>query len=164
MTNLYPGLARGTIGPRDAVTVINMIANETNMEMGAPIKGDLTVVTTELLPRADKTDTAGEDIYGIIAGGDNDGIYGSGGASPADNTTKASLVVGAAIEVVTQGRTLARIAETTTVGAALASDGTDALVLADTVGDMIIARALQVGAAGDIIAVDVQREGEHGVA
>ena len=163
MTNLFPGLARGPVD-HEASSVINIIANETNMEMGAPVKGDLTVETTELLPRADKTDTAGEDLYGIISGGDNDGIYGTGGASPADNTTKASLLVGDAIEIVTQGRTLARIAEATTVNAALASDGTDALVLADTVGDHIIARALQVGAAGDIIAVDVQREGEHGVA
>jgi len=29
---------------------------------------------------------------------------------------------------------------------------------------MILARALQVGAAGDMIAVDVQREGDWGVA
>ena len=164
MANLYPGLARGTIGPRDANTVINMIANETDVEMGTPIKGDLTVETTELLPRADKTDTAGEIVYGIVTGGDNDGIYGSGGASPADNTTKASLLVGDALEVCTQGRCLARIGEATTVGAPLMSDGTDALDLADGVGDMIIARALQIGADGDVIAVDVQREGDWGVA
>ena len=163
MSNLFPGLARGPID-HESSSVINMIANEVNMEMGEPVKGDLTVVSTELLPRADKTDTAGEDLYGIIIGGDNDGIYGTGGASPADNTTKASLAVGDGIVVCTQGRCLAKIGETTTVGAALASDGADQLVLANTVGDMIIARALQVGAAGDIIAVDVQREGEHGVA
>jgi len=163
MTNLFPGLARGPIDHQSS-SVINMIANETDIEMGSPIKGDLTVVSTELLPRADKTDTAGELLYGIVVGGDNDGIYGTGGASPADDTTKASLLVGDAIVVCTQGRCLARIAEATTVGAVLASDGTDALVLADTVDDMIIARALQVGAAGDIIAVDVQREGVHGVA
>jgi len=164
MTNLYQGLARGTIGPRDANTVINMIANETNIEMGGVVKGDLTLDSTELLPRADKTDTAEEIVYGIVVGGDNDGIYGTGGASPADNTTKASLLVGDAIVVCTQGRCLARISATTTVGAPLSSDGTDALKLANVVGGMIIARALQVGASGDIIAVDVQREGDWGVA
>lgn len=166
MTNLYPGLARGTIGPRDANTVINMIANETDIEMGSPIKGDLTVETTELLPRADKNDTPGEIVYGLVSGGDNDGIYGDGGASPADDTTKASLAVGDAIEVVTQGRTLARVSEATTVGAPLSADGAAvaALELADAVGDLIIARALQIGAAGDVIAVDVQREGDWGVA
>ncbi len=141
-----------------------MIANETDVEMGAPIKGDLTVETTELLPRADKTDTAGEIVYGIVTGGDNDGIYGDGGASPADDTTKATTTIGQALVVCTQGRCLARIAEATTVGAPLSSDGTDALVLADGVGVMILARALQIGAAGDIIAVDVQREGDWGVA
>ena len=96
MTNLYPGLARGPLDHKSS-SVINMIANETNMEMGEPVKGDLTVETTELLPRADKTDTAGELLYGIIIGGDNDGIYGSGGATLADNTSKASLLVGDAI-------------------------------------------------------------------
>jgi len=94
-----------------------MIANETNMEMGAPIKGDLTIESTELLPRADKNDTAGEILYGIIVGGDNDGIYGSGGSSPADNTTKATLLVADGLVICTQGRCLARISEATTVGA-----------------------------------------------
>ena len=163
MTNLYPGLARGPIDHASS-SVINMIANETDIEMGSPVKGDLTVVSAELLPRADKTDSAGELLYGIVVGGDNDGIYGDGGVSPADDTTKATTLVGQALVVCTQGRCLARIAEATTVGAALASDGTDALVLADTVDDMIIARALQVGADGDVIAIDVQREGLFGAA
>lgn len=166
MTNLYPGLARGTIGPRDANTVLNMIANETDIEMGSIVKGDLTVETTELLPRADKNDNSGEIVYGIVAGGDNDGIYGDGATTPTDDTTKATLAVGDALEVVTQGRCLARISEATTVGAPLSADGNavSGLELADTVGDMIIARALQIGADGDIIAVDVQREGDWGVA
>ena len=163
MTNLYPGLARGPIDHK-ASSVINMIANETNMEMGAPIKGDLTIESTELLPRADKNDTGGEILYGIIVGGDNDGIYGDGGATLSNNRSKATLLVGDGLVICTQGRCLARISETTTVGAPLSGDGTDALELADTIGDMIIARALQVGAAGDIIAVDVQREGDWGVA
>ena len=159
MTNLYPGLARGEIGPRDANTVINIIANETNMEMGGCVKL-AAPPSTELLPRADKVDTAGEDAYGIIVGGDNDGIYGDGGASPADNTTKASLLVGDAIVVVVQGRCLARISEAATLGAKLGADGTGDLQLADAAGNGILAVALQAGSAGDIIAVDVQREGD----
>ena len=159
MTNLYPGLARGEIGPRDASTVLNIIANETNMEMGGTIKL-ATPPSTELLPRADKVDTSGEDSYGIIVGGDNDGIYGDGGASPADNTTKASLLVGDAIVIVTQGRCLARISENVTLGQELGADGTGDLQLADAASDMVLATALQAGSAGDIIAVDVQREGQ----
>lgn len=158
MANLYPGLARGTIGGRAANTEINIIANETNMEMGGCVKL-AAPPATELLPRADKVDSAGQDAYGIIVGGDNDGIYGDGGASPADNTTKASLAVGDAIVVCTQGRCLARISEACTLGAKLAGDATGDLQLADLAGDDIIATALQAGSAGDIIAVDVQREG-----
>lgn len=158
MTNLYPGLARGEIGPRDSNTVINIIANETNMEMGGVVKL-ATPPSTELLPRADKTDSAGQLAYGIISAGDNDGIYGDGGSSPADNTTKASLLVGDAITVVTQGRVPARLGENCVLGDKLAGNATGDLQLADTAGDDIIATALQAGSSGDIIAVDVQREG-----
>ena len=159
MTNLYPGLSRGEIGPRDSVTVINIIANETDMEMGGTAKL-AAAPTTELLPRADKGDSAGEDLYGIITAGDNDGIYGDGGSSPADNTTKASLLVGDAITVCVQGRCLARISENAALGARLGADGSGDLELADLATNSIIAIALQAGSAGDIIAVDVQREGE----
>ena len=159
MTNLYPGLARGEIGPRDSNTVVNIIANETNMEMGGCAKL-AAPPSTELLPRADKVDSAGEDSYGIITAGDNDGIYGTGGASPADNTTKASLLVGDAIVILTQGRGLARISENVTLGDPLGADATGDLQLADLASDMILATALQAGSAGDIIAVDVQREGQ----
>ena len=101
----------------------------------------------------------GQDGYGIIVGGDNDGIFGDGGSSPADNTTKASLLVGDAIVVVTQGRCPARLAETCTLGAKLAGNASGDLQLANLAADDIIAVALQAGTAGDIIAVDVQREG-----
>jgi hypothetical protein len=157
MTNNYLGLARGPID-HEASSIVNIIANETNMEMGGCVKV-AAPPATELLPRADKTDTAGQNAYGIIVGGDNDGIYGDGGASPADNTTKATLLVGDALVICTQGRCLARLAETCTLGAKLAGGATGDLQLADTAGDDILCEALQAGTAGDIIAVDVQREG-----
>tara|TARA_R100001369_G_scaffold71481_1_gene99383 strand:- start:163 stop:642 length:480 start_codon:yes stop_codon:yes gene_type:complete len=157
MTNLYPGLARGPIDHKSS-SVINIIANEVDMEMGGCCKL-AAAASAELLPRADKVDTAGQDAYGIIVGGDNDGIFGSGGASLADNTTKASRLVGDGIVVVTQGRCPARIGENCTLGAKLAGDGSGDLQLADASGDDIIATALQAGTAGDIIIVDVQREG-----
>ncbi len=158
MTNLYPGLARGPIDHKSS-SVINIIANETNMEMGGCVKL-AAPPSTELLPRADKVDTAGEDSYGITIGGDNDGIYGDGGASPADNTTKATLLVGDAVVLCTQGRCLARISENVILGDELGADGTGDMAKADAAGNMILATALQAGSAGDIIAVDVQREGQ----
>ena len=72
MTNLYPGLARGPIDHKSS-SVINIIANEVDMEMGGCVKL-AAAASAELLPRADKVDTAGDDAYGIIVGGDNDGI------------------------------------------------------------------------------------------
>ena len=157
MTNLYLGLGRGPID-HVASSIINIIANEADMEMGGCVKA-VAAPSTELLPRADKVDAITDIGYGIIVGGDNDGIYGDGGASPADNTTKASRVIGDSIVICTQGRCLARISEATTIGAALSPDATGDLQLADTATHFILCRALQAGAAGDIIAVDVQREG-----
>ena len=158
MTNLYPGLARGPIDHKSS-SVINIIANEVDMEMGGCVKL-AAAASAELLPRADKVDTAGDDAYGIIVGGDNDGIFGSGGTSLADNTTKATRLVGDGLVVVTQGRCPARVAENCAIGAKLAGDGSGDLQLADATGDGIIATALQAGTAGDIIIVDVQREGD----
>ena len=126
--------------------------------MGGCVKA-VAQPSAELLPRVDKTDAITDIGYGIVVGGDNDGVYGDGGASPADNTTKASTTVGQALVICTQGRCLARISEATTIGAALSPDATGDLQLADTATHFILCRALQVGAAGDIIAVDVQREG-----
>ena len=157
MTNLYLGLGRGPIDHKSS-SIINIIANETNMEMGGTVKL-ATPPSTELLPRADKVDTAGEDSYGIIVGGDNDGIYGDGGASPADNTTKATLLVGDALVICTQGRCLARVSEICTLGAKLGADGTGDLASADAAGNGILAVALQAGVAGAMIAFDVQTEG-----
>ena len=157
MTNLYPGLARGPVDHK-ASSVINIIANETDMEMGGTIKL-AAPPSVEILPRADKVDTAGQNAYGIIVGGDNDGIFGDGGSSPADNTTKATLLAGDALVVVTQGRCPARLAENCVLGDKLAGNSSGDLQLADTAGDDIIAEALQAGSSGDIILVDVQREG-----
>ena len=157
MANLYQGLARGPIDHISS-SLINIVANEADMEMGGCVKL-AAPPSTELLPRADKGDAVTDKGYGIIVGGDNDGIYGTGGASPADDTTKASLLAGDAIVICTQGRCLARISEATTLGAALSPDATGDLQLADTATHKILAIALQAGSAGDIIAVDVQREG-----
>jgi hypothetical protein len=160
MTNLFPGLARGPID-HEASSIINAIASE-SIDMGNVVV-QIAAAANEILPRVENADAATEIGYGIVVGGDTDGIYGTGAAST-DDTTRASNAAGQAVVVVTQGRCLARITEATTLGAALspAADGT--LVLADTVAHFIIARALQVGVSGDIIAVDVQREGQHGVA
>lgn len=153
MTNLFPGLARGPID-HEASSVINVIANE-QIDMGDAVKL-AAAGTNEILPRADQSDTALEDLYGVAVGGDADGIYGDGSAS-SDDTTRASLGAGEAIVVVTQGRALARVTGTISVGTKLEANGTAGL-RPFTTGD-IIATALQASTGSDIIAVDIQREG-----
>ena len=156
MTNLFPGLARGPID-HEATSVINAIASE-SIDMGAVVV-QLAPAANEILPRVENADAITEIGYGIVVGGDVDGIYGTG-ADSTDDTTRASNAAGQAVVVVTQGRALAKISEATTLGAALSPSTDGTLILANTALHFIIARALQVGADGDIIAVDVQREGQ----
>ena len=154
MTNLYPGLGRGPIDHK-ASSVINIIANE-SLDMGAAV-ALVAQPATELLPRVDAADAQGEESYGIVVGGDIDGIFGTG-ADSTDDTTRAANAAGQGVVVVTQGRCLAKIDGTITLGAALTVSATGGLEAATT-GDYIIAKALQAAANGDIAAVDVGRGG-----
>ena len=154
MTNLFPGLARGPID-HQASSVINAIANET-LDMGATV----TLVvepSTETLPRVDEADAQGETAYGVVIGGDVDGIYGTG-ADSTDDTTRAANAAGQAVVVCTQGRCLAKVDGTITLGAQLtvsAAGGVEAAAAAD----FVIGIALQAASAGDMAAIDVQRAG-----
>jgi len=154
MTNLYPGLARGPLDHKSS-SVINIIANE-SLDMGASV-ALVAQPASEILPRVDEADAQGEESYGIVVGGDVDGIYGTG-ADSTDDTTRASNAAGQGIVICTQGRCLAKIDGTITLGAALTVSAAGGLEAATT-GDYIIAKALQAAADGDIAAVDVARGG-----
>lgn len=160
-TNQYLGLARGPID-HQASSVINAIANEA-LDMG-----DAVILTGapsgELLPRVKKSDTEAGIFYGIVVGGDADGIYGDGSAST-DDSTRASTGAGQGVVVCTQGRCLAKVEADTTIGVldALTTSSTDGTIKeADATSDKVGARALQPVTSGDtdMIAVDVQREAE----
>ena len=159
MTNLFPGLARGPID-HEASSVINAIANE-QLDMGNTVKL-VAAPTSELLPRVENGDTQGEQLYGTIAGGDADGIYGDGAAST-DDSTRATLTgaeVGkSAVVVVTQGRTLARVTGTIAIGDKLTQSATVGVLEVALASDDVIAVALQASTGSDIAAVDIQREG-----
>lgn len=159
MTNLFQGLARGPID-HESSSVINVVSNDAQLDMGAAVKL-IAPPTTELLPRVEESDAALEALYGIVVGGDNDGIYGDGSDST-DSTTRAVDSGGdvdkQGVVVCTQGRCLAKVAGgSIVVGSKLEANGTGELRLATT-GD-VIAIALQASSGTDIIAVDVQREG-----
>jgi len=155
MTNFYPGLARGPID-HESSSVVNVIANET-IDMGAAVVL-IAPPTTELLARVENGDAATEFCYGIVVGGDLDGIYGTGAAST-DDTTRAGNATDAVV-VCTQGRCLAKVTGDVLPGAKLAVSATGTLQAAVTT-QTVVALALQdSGGAGDhIIAVDVQRGG-----
>jgi uncharacterized membrane protein len=158
MTNLYPGLARGPID-HNASSVINVIANEA-LNMGDAV-ALVAAPATELLPRVDQTDAQGEECYGIVVGGDTDGIYGTG-AIAADDTTRAAAAAGDGVVVVTRGRCLARVKGDGTaiaVGTKLTPAGAAAVIgqlEPAAAGDLVVATALQATTGAlDIIAVDV---------
>jgi hypothetical protein len=154
MTNQYPGLARGSID-RQASAVINAIANAA-ISMGDVVKL-VAAPATELLPRVTPTTAQGEESYGIVIGGDVDGIYGTGAAA-SDDTTRAANAAGQGVEVCVRGRCLARVTGTITLGLPLTVGTTGALEPAAS-ADVVIAVALQASTTADIIAVQVGREG-----
>jgi uncharacterized membrane protein len=163
LTNFYLGLARGPIDHQSS-SVINSIAN------AAITMGSAVVVaaagSAELLPRVAENPGAAitEDVYGIVVGGDTDGVYGTGAAASTD-INRAASGAGEGVVVVTQGRCLARVESTVAIviGDLLgASDGGAGLLEKAAATSNIIARALQPVSADPgthIIAVDVQREG-----
>ncbi len=168
MTNQFPGLARGPID-HNASSVINSIA-EAGIDMGsALILLSPTTPPGEILPRVLESSEDGQVAYGIAVGGDIDGIYGDGSASTDDRTRAAAA--GDGVVVVTQGRCLARVSGVNVNGVStpiligddltVSDQGNGILVAAVVNADHVIARALQgvEGAAVDVIAVDVQREG-----
>ena len=164
MTNHYLGLARGPIDHQSS-SVINSIANEA-IEMGSVVTLVTPIVSAELLPRVEEGDAAADSPYAIAVGGDTDGIYSTTGAASGDASTQATESAGQGIVVVTQGRCLARVDGSTAgpilIGSKLSISGTVVGVLELAVsGEEVIAIALQPSSgATDIIAVDVQREGD----
>ena len=169
-TNQFPGLARGPID-HNASSVINVIANG-SIQMGSAVKLIVSPSSAEILPRATEITGLGDVTYGIVVGGDTDGIYGDGTANTGtDISNVAAQSAGEGVVVVTQGRCLARVGgfdqagagANISIGNALAASSNDdgVLVQASSGSGIVIARPLQPVASGDtdIIAVDIQREG-----
>lgn len=174
MTNFYLGLARGPID-HNASSVINSISN-LKIEMGSAVKLLTTIGSAELLPRVLEVTANDEVAYGVVVGGDFDGVYGDGSLDTGTPlTTVAAAIPGKGVVVVTQGRCLARVRTTNraNAGTQIAIDtplvagnpttGTvGQLIPASNAAETVIARALQpvtTTNTSDIIAVDVQREG-----
>ncbi len=163
MTNFFLGLARGPIDHQSS-SFPNVISNEA-IEMGSVVTL-IAQPVDELLPRIEEGDAAADLPYGIAVGGDTDGIYSTTGAASGTDATRAAASAGQGVVIVTQGRCLARVDGSTAgpilLGSKLSISGTVVGVLELAVAtEEVVAVALQpsVGLT-DIIAVDVQREGQ----
>ena len=158
MANNYPGLFIGTIGFRSN-SVVNVIADApllmgSAVELAAP-------ASNELLPRVVPMDKTGALVYGIVVGGDNDGIYGDD-TTPILVINRAAVRAGQTVAICTQGRCIARVNGAVDVGDALMSATAPIGVLIPFVpaaGNNKVAIVLTAQAANGLIAVDVQREG-----
>lgn len=159
MTNKFLGLSRGAF-PRDQVTVINAIAaaaifNGDAVELSAP-------ASDELRPRVTPTTGLTDETYGIVVGGQSDGVYSEDGTRTSPDNS-AATAAGLTVEVCTQGRCLANVDGSgtgITLGAELGASTTSGILEFAVATNRVIARALQPStAANDIILVDVQREG-----
>jgi hypothetical protein len=164
-TNRFKGLFRGPIDHQSS-SVINSISNGT-IDMGSAVALDSTALTVnnETLPRVEQV--AGDQGsflgYGVVVGGDVDGVYGDGSAAT-DDEERASNAAGQGVVVVTRGRCPARVtggAGEILIGSALTLSTTIGLLELASAGDIVIARALNgvLGADTDIIAVEVNKEG-----
>lgn len=163
-TNRFTGLFRGPIDNK-ATSVITSISNGA-IDMGSVVKLDTTALTTnnEILPRVEQSTTTGDTlVYGIVVGGDADGVYGDGSTST-DDSTRASTGAGQGVDVVTQGRCLAKVsggAGPILIGSKLTQSNVTGQLRLAAATHTVIATALNsvLGADTDMIAVDVQREG-----
>ena len=158
MANSYPGLFLGTIGLR-ANSVVNVIA-DAPLLMGSAV--ELTASpSNELLPRVVPMDKTGGLVYGIVVGGDNDGVYGDD-TTPILVINRAAVRQGQTVAICTQGRCIARVNGTIAIGDALMSATAPVGVLIPLVGgagNNKVAIALTAQSANGLLAVDVQREG-----
>ena len=165
MTNRYLGLSRGALDP-SACNIINALSVGI-IDMGSGVT---------LLPTTDGTIRVREGTpnpktnhcFGIAIGGDVDGVYGDGGNS-IDDSIRATNAAGQGVQVLTQGRCLAKvnglgIGLGTPVGGSLVLLANPGGILSHlpipTLGALIIARALAPVAEfdTDMIPVDIQRE------
>lgn len=156
MTNNYVGLARGTLN-RKSSSVINLISGAAH-SMGDVVGLSTTITAGELLPRTATITGQGVKAYGVVVGGDTDGIYGTGAAA-SDDTTRACNAAGQGVEVCTQGLCPARVTGTIAINDPLTPSATIGALELALSADLIIAIAMQPSTTLDISVVDVGQEG-----
>lgn len=164
--NEFQGLALGTINPKDC-SVINSICGDASLKIGEVVKvlpkgtGNGFTQDEDLLPRVGITGIA-EPSYGIVVGGDFEGVYGNDAISIDSSNLALGVIVSFfddGVTVCTEGRCLALVAGQINIGDKLTSSPVG--LINAGVAENIIATALQATTQDTgIIAVDVKREEE----
>jgi len=165
-TNRFPGLASGPMDHKSS-SIVNMISEEA-LDMGSAIQTILFIpsLPLEILHRVEEISggQGSSRIYGIVVAGVIDGIYGNGSVS-VDDSTRATNAAGQGVVILTQGRCLARVFGGTggiSVGNKLTQSAVKGVLELGISPHTVNAMALQDVLANDtdMIAVDVQREGD----
>jgi len=171
LSNEYIGLAQGPI-EHEASSIVNAVCGDASLKIGDAVRllpvgsGVGFTQTDDVLPRVGLADSFGSEAYGIVVGGDFEGIYRDGIVNLDSNNLALGLVVsffGDGVRVCVQGRCLALVDGIFTgsinVGDPLTSTSFGLVNAID--GSQVITRALQPASkANSIIAVDVKREGK----
>jgi len=171
LSNEFLGLAQGSID-HNASSIINAVCGNTSLVIGDVVrilpKGTGVGFTQDgdLLPRVGKVNSFATEGYGIVVGGDFEGIYSDGVINLDSNSLALGLVVaffGDSVRVCTQGRCLALVdgfgTGSINVGDALTTAVAGLVKASD--GNIVIANALQPASkANSIIAVDIKRQGK----
>jgi len=167
LSNEYLGLAQGPIDEK-GTSIINAVCGDANLVIGEAVrilpKGVGTSFTQagDLLPRVGKADF-GTEIYGIVVGGDFEGVYSDGVINLDSNNLALETIAaffGEGVRVCVQGRCLALATGPIEVDETLTLTAVSGNLTTGFEGSDIIAVPLQsTTKANSIIAVDVQREG-----
>ncbi len=160
MTDKYPGLFDGSSRP-DTI-IINLIADEAIL-IGSPVI-PVAAATGELDVRVEPSTDGSLSIEGVVAGGDNNGIWVDGTTA---NDGNAAAAAGEAVKVVTHGRVKVRVDGSTggansniAIGDPLSCAATDGIAQRAVSGDYVFGRAKQASTAvGDAILCEVTLEG-----
>lgn len=159
ISNNYLVLSQGSID-HEASSIINAVCGDSSLLIGDAVRllpvgtGEGFTQSDDLLPRVGRVNSNGAASFGIIVGGDFEGVYDS-----ELTTERIAAFFEDGVRVCTQGRCLALAngsSSTIGIGDKLISSTTGAL-LKSTMGNPI-ATSLGISDLNNIIAVDVQRE------
>jgi len=173
ISNNYLVLSQGPIN-NESSSIINAVCGDSSLLIGDVVRllplgtGEGFTQSDDILPRVGIPDSLGTTSYGIVVGGDFEGVYSDGVLNLDSNNLALGAVTsffGDGVRICTQGRCLAlanNLTGSISIGDKLTSS-TSGLVKAFG-GDEIIATALQsTSDVNNIIAVDIQREGKKNI-